>query len=270
VRWGQPRWVRAPERPAPLPGRHPVPVVLIVNRPRLATPDPHPASRVVAAMVEVAEVAEATSRAEAEVPHPADPHPAVTDPAVPHPPDPHPAVTDPVDRATTDPADPVDRATKDPADPVDRATTDPADRATTVPECAGPAGLVTTVPAVPAALGMAMTIAATSTAPPGETDPHLGVQASRRIPTGADRFPRRVDGGEVARSTTTATTKTRCGTRGSTSGASTSSESGSRCKESPRTTPASPIGEAGVLRMATHNCIQVEMRKICPIVMRRI
>jgi len=254
-----------------------VPAVPIVRRPRLATPDPHPASRVAAAVVAVVEVAEATGRAEAEVPHPqvphpADPRPAVTDRADPHRAVPHPAVTDQADPhpavphpAITDPADRAGLATTDPADRAGLATTVlvvPAVLATTVRVCAG---LV-----VPAAPGTAMTIAATSTAPPGETDPHLGVQANRRIPTGADRSPRRVDGGEVARSTTTATTRTRSGTRGSTSGASTSSESGSRCKESPHTTPASPIGGAGVVRMATHNCIQIEMRKTCPIVMRRI
>jgi hypothetical protein len=226
--------------------------------------------------VAVAEVAEATVRAEAEVPHPEVPHPV--------------GRADPVDPEVTAPEDQVDLVAPDRADRANMDLAVPvglvapvrectglvvlvvlvvlAAPVTTVPECAGP--VVLAVPVAPAVLGMAMTTAATSTAHPGETDPHPGVQASRRIPTGADRFPRRVDGGAVARSTTTATTRTRCGIKDSTSGASTSSESGSRCKESPHTTPASPIGEAGVVFLATHNCIQVEMTKTWPVVMRRI
>jgi hypothetical protein len=126
---------------------------------------------------------------------------------------------------TTDPAGPVDR--------VDLVTTDPA----------GPATTVVLEP------GTAMTTAATSTVPRGETDPHPGVQASHHGRPGTGRFPRPVDGGTRARSTTGATTKTQSGTKVSTSGASTSSEFGSRCKDSPHQTPASPIGEAGVAHL---------------------
>jgi hypothetical protein len=149
------------------------------------------------------------------------------------------AATDPVarvDRAITDPADltgPVDRVTTDPVGPVDRATPDSTDLADRVV----------------LERGTAMTTAATSTALRGETDPHPGVLASRRDRHGTGRFRRPVDRGTTARSTTGATRKRLPGIRSSTSSASTSSEFGSRCKDSPHQTPASPIGEAGVAHL---------------------
>jgi hypothetical protein len=176
---------------------------------------------------------------------------------------------DPADRAglaATDLAGPVDRvdlAITDPADlaaPVDLVTTDlagPVDRVDLV--TTAPAALVVraiTDPAVPATTdpaglerGTAMTTAATSTALRGETDPHPGVLASRRDRHGTGRFRRPVDRGTTVRSTTGATRKRLPGTRSSTSSASTSSEFGSRCKDSPHQTPASPIGEAGVAHL---------------------
>ena len=171
---------------------------------------------------------------------------------------------DPVDPARADP-DPVDQAATAPADPdpvvlarADRVATAPADRA--VPETtdpAVPADLETTGCAglaVPAAHGMGMTSVATFTGPRGATDPRPGALARHRDRAGTDRFRRPVDSGGMAPSTTGATTKLPCGIPGSTSGASTSSESGSRCNESPHTTPASPIGEAGVvlIRLTAH------------------
>ncbi|MDT5049260.1 MAG: hypothetical protein QOG75_5158 [Mycobacterium sp.] len=156
-----------------------------------------------------------------------------------------PADTDPaaqvaqVDREATDPADRVDPAAR--ADP---ETTDPAAQAD--PDPMDPA--VPVDRAVPAH-GMGMASAATSTGPPGETDPHPGVPASHRGRHGTGRFRRPVDRGMTAPSTTGATRKTRSGTRSSTSGASISSESGSRCKKPPHKTPASPIGEAGVAHL---------------------
>jgi hypothetical protein len=117
-----------------------------------------------------------------------------------------------------------------------------------VPECTDRADLVITAPAGPVARGTATTTAGTSTELRGATDLRRGVPASRPVLTGAGRFPHQEGVGTTDRSTTTATTRTRAGTRGSTSGASTSSESGSRCKDSPRETPASPIGGAGVAR----------------------
>jgi hypothetical protein len=175
---------------------------------------------------------------------------------------PVPVAPDPVGLAATDLAARVDLATTGPVGQAARAdlvTTAPAalvvrvDLAITAP--AGPVDLVTTDPvdrAVPER-GTAMPSAATSTVPRGETDPHPGVQASHRGRPGTGHFPRPVDGGTRARSTTGATTKTRSGTKDSTSGASTSSESGFRCKESPQRTPASPIGGAGVARLAAVN-----------------
>ena len=157
---------------------------------------------------------------------------AITDPA------------DPVDRATTDPAGPVDQVTTDPADPadrVDRAITDPADRVARIPR--------TRWTGRSRERGTAMTTAATSTALRGETDPHPGVLASRRDRHGTGRFRRPVDRGTTGRSTTGATRKRLSGTRSSTSSASTSSEFGSRCKDSPHQTPASPIGGAGVAHL---------------------
>jgi len=165
-------------------------------------------------------------------------HPAI--PVVPGDPDravlADPADTDPaaqvaqVDREATDPADRVD-----PAAQADPETTDPAAQA----------DLETTDPAH----GMGMASAATSTGPPGETDPHPGVPASHRGRHGTGRFRRPVDRGMTVPSTIGATRKTRSGTRSSTSGASISSESGSRCRKPPHKTPASPIGEAGVAHL---------------------
>src|SRR5277367_3816355 len=170
---------------------------------------------------------------------------------------------DPVDRATTDPVDPVaqvDRATTEPAGPVGQAarvdlvTTDPAvpvDLVTTDPvDRVAPYSTVREAPAVPAAHGTAMTTAATSTTLRGGTDPHPGVLASHRDRHGTGRFRRPVDRGITGRSTTGATRKRLPGTRSSTSSASTFSEFGSRCKDSPHRTPASPIGGAGVARLA--------------------
>jgi hypothetical protein len=221
--------VRVPVPPAPFPDRQPVPAATTARHPRSTTADLHPAIQ-----------AEATGRADPVVR--ADPDPAgreTTDLADQEGPVGR-ATTDlvgradPADRATTDlvgRADPVDRETTDQADPVDRETTDRVD------------------PAAPAVHGTATTTAATSTAPPGETDPHPGVQASHRGRHGTGHFPRPVDGGMTARSTTGATRKPQTGIPSSTSGASTSSESGSRCNESPPETPASPIGGAGVARL---------------------
>ena len=157
--------------------------------------------------------------------------------------------TDPADQVITDPADQADQVTTDPADQVitdpadqaDRAITDPADQVTTDP--ADQADLVDR------AHGTAMTTAATSTALRGETDPHPGVLASRRDRHGTGRFRLPVDRGTTGQSTTGATRKRLPGTRSSTSSASTSSEFGSRCKDSPHQTPASPIGEAGVAHL---------------------
>jgi hypothetical protein len=152
------------------------------------------------------------------------------------------AVTDladrvgPVDLVITDLAAQVDLVITDLAAPVDPAAQVGTDRADRV---------------VPALHGTATTIAATSITRRGVMDPHPGAPASRRIRTGAGRFPRQEGVGTTDRSITTATTRTRSGTRDSTSGDSTSSESGSRCKDSPLQTPASPIGGAGVARFAS-------------------
>jgi hypothetical protein len=94
-----------------------------------------------------------------------------------------------------------------------------------------------------------MTTAATSTTLRGGTDLHPGVLASHRDRHGTGRFRRPVDRGTTGRSTTGATRKRLSGTRSSTSSASTSSEFGSRCKDSPHQTPASPIGGAGVAHL---------------------
>lgn len=96
------------------------------------------------------------------------------------------------------------------------------------------------------ALGMAMTIAAISTGLRGATDQHPGVSANRRDPHGTARCRLLARGGTTGRSTTGVTRRLRSGTRSSTSSDSTSSEFGSRCKNSPLKTPASPIGGAGV------------------------
>ena len=183
----------------------------------------------------------------------------------------------PVDRAAPadldpDPVDPdrVVTAPRDqaPADRVDQAPADQAGLVAPAPGCTAPAGqadqagLVAPAPgctapagqADPAAHGMATTSAATSTAPRGATDPHPGALVHHRGRTGTDRSHRPGGSGGMVPSTTGATRKTRCGIPSSTSGASTSSESGSRCNESPHTTPASPIGEAGVvlIRLTAH------------------
>ena len=95
--------------------------------------------------------------------------------------------------------------------------------------------------------GMGISSVATSAGPRGETGPRRGGLVRRRTQIGADRCPRLEAGGRVAQSTTGATRKHPCGIPGSTSGASISSESGSRCKAATPTTPASPVGEAGVV-----------------------
>jgi hypothetical protein len=156
-------------------------------------------------------------------------------------------VTDRVVRDPAGQADLVVPVTTAPADPVARVAPECTDRADLVvpvttdlvvpvgragPECTDPVALVTTAPVGPAVPGTATTSAVTSTEPPGATDLDPGVPARRHVPTGAGRFPRQEGVGTTDRSTITATTKTRCGTPGSTNGASTSSESGSRCKES--------------------------------------
>jgi hypothetical protein len=179
-----------------------------------------------------------------------DPDPvdrAATDPADPDPADPDPVVLDRADRVATAPADRAVPETTDPAVPAVPETTDPAVPADL--ETTGCAGL-----AVPAAHGMGMTSVAPFTGPRGATDPRPGALARHRDRAGTDRFRRPGDSGGMAPSTTGATTKLPCGIPGSTSGASTSSESGSRCNESPHTTPASPIGEAGVvlIRLTAH------------------
>jgi hypothetical protein len=154
------------------------------------------------------------------------------------------AITDPagpVDLAITDPAGTVDLAITDPAGPVDLVTTDPAARVTT--------DSTDLVDRAVLERGTAMTTAATSTTLRGGTDPHPGVLASHPDRDGTGRFRRPVDRGTTGRSTTGATRKRLSGTRSSTSSASTSSEFGSRCKDSPHQTPASPIGGAGVAHL---------------------
>jgi hypothetical protein len=151
-----------------------------------------------------------------------------------------PVITAQADRAGQ--ADPVITAQADRVDQADPGCTDPADLAVPVAPAPGCTDL-----AVQAARGMATTSAATSTAPRGVMDPHPGDRVHHRGRTGTDRSHRLVGHGTTAQSTTGATTKTPSGISNSTNGASTSSESGSRCKESPNTTPASPIGEAGVV-----------------------
>ncbi len=148
---------------------------------------------------------------------------------------------------------------------------DHADPATTGPATTGPAGPVTTVPADPVTTppadrvvpgrGTAMTTAVTSTGLRGVTDLRLGVAASRRGRRGIDHFRRPVDRGTTGRSTTGATRKRRSGTRSSISSASTSSEFGSRCKDSPHSTPASPTGEAGVALCCAFR--RVDLSAVC-------
>jgi hypothetical protein len=221
---GQPRWAWGPVRPAPLRGRSPV----AMAHPRSATPHPLPRSRAAEATTDLAGRVDRVVPVGQVAPDPVDR--VTTDPA------------GPVDRVTTDPAGSVDRVTTDPAGPVDRVTTDRVDRV-------APDSTVQEGPAVPAAHGTAMTTAATSTTLRGGTDPHPGVRASHRDRHGTGRFRRPVDRGTTGRSTTGATRKRLSGTRSSTSSASTSSEFGSRCKDSPHQTPASPIGGAGVAHL---------------------
>ena len=172
------------------------------------------------------------------------------------------ALVDQVDPARADPATTDLAVQVGLAGLADLAITDLAARVTTDQvDLADPADLAVTDPAArvdPAVHGTATTTAATSTTRRGVTDPHLGAPASRRIPTGAGRFPRLEGVGTTGRSITTATTRTRSGTRASTSGASTSSEFGSRCKDSPHQTPASPIGGAGVAHFAHSQWLSAE------------
>jgi hypothetical protein len=210
--------------------------------PRSATLDPLPRIRAAEAATDLADRVEPVGQVDQVAPDPVDR--AATDPAGPVAQAAR-VTTDPVDladRVTTDPVDLADRVTTDLAGPVDLATKDPADRVTTD-------STVREAPAVPAAHGMAMTTAATSTTLRGGTDPHPGVLASHRDRHGTGHFRRPVDRGTTVRSTTGATRKRLSGTRSSTSSASTSSEFGSRCKDSPHQTPASPIGEAGVAHL---------------------
>jgi len=161
---------------------------------------------------------------------------------------------DPADRVATGREDRAAQVAPDPAVPVvpaDQVAPDPTNPAVPVV----PVDRVAPAPTDPAdrvALphGMGTPSAATSTAPHGVTDPHPGVLASRRRQHGTGRFRRRVERGTKARSITGATRKPPSGIRSSTNGASISSEYGFRCKQSPHTTPASPIGEAGVVPLS--------------------
>jgi hypothetical protein len=177
-------------------------------------------------------------------PDPVDPvGPAATDLAVPV------AQVDPVDRAITDPAGPAALADQAITDQADLVTTDPAGPAAQVDRVATDLAGPVITDRVVLEHGTAMTTAATSTALRGATDPHPGVPASRRDRHGTGRFRHPVDRGTTGRSTTGAIRKRLPGTRSSTSSASTSSEFGSRCKDSPHQTPASPIGGAGVAHL---------------------
>jgi hypothetical protein len=156
------------------------------------------------------------------------------------------------------PADPADLrantvASAAPADPATSTAAradlraHPADLADRVTRAAPRARLV--------GRGTGMGSVATSTGPRGATDPHLGDREHHRGPTGAGRSRRPGGDGMVARSTTGATGKRPFGIPGSISGASTSSGFGSRCKPvrmPVHTTPASPLGEAGVVRAREH------------------
>src|SRR3984885_11616477 len=157
------------------------------------------------------------------------------------------ATLDPLPRsraaeAATDLVGRVDRV-----EPVGQVAPDPVDRAAT--DLAGQVAQAAQATTDPVAHGTAMTTAATSTTLRGGTDPHPGVLASHRDRHGTGRFRRPVDRGTTGRSTIGATRKRLSGTRSSTSSASTSSEFGSRCKDSPPQTPASPIGGAGVAHL---------------------
>src|ERR1700722_7647918 len=108
--------------------------------------------------------------------------------AAPQAPDPAGRVApDPVDLAATDPVDPGAQAITDPAARVNLETTDqvdPGSQTITDPRARGVRERGTT-----------MTTASISTARRGETDPHLGVLASRRDRHGTGRFRRPVDRG---------------------------------------------------------------------------
>jgi hypothetical protein len=163
-----------------------------------------------------------------------------------------------------DPVDPVDlkNTQADPVDLVVPANTAQADRvAPAALDLAGLVGLVdrdtpaNTDPAAQAAqaaqvdraaLGTATTNAATSMAPRGATDLAPGGTVRLLVRPGIDRCRRQEARGITARSTTTATRRRPSGIPALTSLASTSSECGSRCNKPP-TTPASPLGEAGVV-----------------------
>jgi hypothetical protein len=217
--------------------------------PRSATPDPLPRSR--AAEAATGRVGRAAQRA----PDPVGLAVRVaTDPVAQE----ARAITDlagPAAPVTTDPVDREGLVTTDLADPVDRVTTGLVDRV----------GLDSTVreaPVVPVAHGTAMTTAGTSTTLRGGTDRRPGVLASHRDRHGTGRFRRPVDRGTTGQSITGATTRPRSGTRSSTSSASTSSEFGSRCKDSPHQTPASPIGGAGVAHLPV--VAPVRRVTVCP------
>jgi hypothetical protein len=176
------------------------------------------------------------------------------------------APVDPAARAglkntQADPVDPVDLKNTQAvpvvqADPVDPANTAQADRvAPAALDLAGLVGLVDPAntaqadPAaqvVPAVLGTATTNAATSMAPRGATGLAPGGTVRLLVRPGIDRCRRQEARGITARSTTTATRRRPSGIPALTSLASTSSECGSRCNKPP-TTPASPLGEAGVV-----------------------
>jgi hypothetical protein len=122
------------------------------------------------------------------------------------------------------------RATQ--VDPLDiTATTAMAGTTTslTTPTSTTTISMATTASGAGSARGATM-LAVASGVPRGATDPHPGVRARRRHRPGTNHFPRRVDSGLTAQSTTGDSTKRLLGTHSSTSGASTSSESGSRCR----------------------------------------
>jgi len=156
------------------------------------------------------------------------------------------------DRGLVDPADrepPVVRATREglvdlatrvvltglavratPVDPLDiTATMVTAGTGPTTPTSTTTISTATTASGAGSARG-ATTLAVASSMPHGATDPPPGVWVRRRHRPGTNHFPRRVDSGPTAQSTTGDSTKRLLGTHSSTSGASTSSESGSRCR----------------------------------------
>ncbi len=253
------RWVWARDRPTQLPdlaGRDRLPAVAIAHPPA-APASPrlwasirrvHPASRVVPAarvdldrvdldLADLRPVGLVAQAVRANIPAARVARVARVDlantPAVP---------VDPADLRPVGLVAQADLATQ--VDRVVRAAR--ADLAITPVDLAVPAGLAAPVdPVVP---GTETVSVATSTARRGATDLALGDRASHRDPIGeAGRSRRRAARGTMARSTTSATRKPRSGTPVSTRGASGSSECGSRCKEQLSTTPASPLGEAGVV-----------------------